>query len=139
MEDNESSFIFKINHVINTLFSKFYFLIFVIADVSQAYRIFSLVNDRGIKLDTSDLIKNTLFHAINIDGSKLDNAILLELDNKWTTLRTNITNTDTANYELDRFFYHYLAVFGRYALVNEALESNFSVNKLHKKKCFLFV
>lgn len=96
------------NHVI-TLFEKFTIFNITCTDESEAQRIFNLVNNRGIHLSSSDLIKNLLFGTLSI--SNPTTATIELLDKIWNDMRNHITSKRYADYTLDRFFHHYLLVF----------------------------
>ncbi len=101
-----------------------------VEDESQAYDMFNLINNRGMKLDSSDLIKNRIFSKLydqfkdknkqNLD-KKLDSY-----DKTWSDIRNRITDRDQGNYDLDIFFYNYLIAF-------ESKESDLKFGDVFKK------
>lgn len=98
-----------INNFVNTLIGKFVLYPCNCRNESEAYRIFNLVNNRGTKLNDSDLIKSFLFGALssnNVSDSDLDSY-----DAIWNEMRQYVTNKQTADYDLDRYLYHHLLAF----------------------------
>lgn len=108
MPDIESK-INAIHGYVITLFEKFTIFNIKCDDEYEAQQIFNLVNNRGIGLSSSDLIKNLLFSTLsdNITPTK----VIESLDKIWTDMRNHVTSKRHADYTLDRFFHHYLLVF----------------------------
>ncbi len=71
-------------------------------DISQAkdaYKLFETINNRGLKLTTTDIIKNFLLgHA-----SLIDDKVLNSVKNNWRSLIVNLDGLD-----LDGFFRHFM-------------------------------
>jgi hypothetical protein len=81
----------------NYLLKKVY-VVFVRADsLKSAYRLFNVLNARGLSLSNADLIKNTLFEKLGLDGNRAE-----ELEERWLSLEEHI-GID----RLDAFFSHY--------------------------------
>ncbi|MFM6517697.1 MAG: DUF262 domain-containing protein, partial [Microcystis panniformis] len=53
-------------------------------DELNAYRVFETLNARGVKLSSTDLLKNYLFSVVH--AQKADERELQELDNRWEIL-----------------------------------------------------
>jgi uncharacterized protein with ParB-like and HNH nuclease domain len=79
------------NRTIEEVFELIYNLekLFVIRieidDYSLAFEIFESVNDQGVNLSVSDLVKNQIFRGINDVGNKIEEA-----EEKWNEMITNI-------------------------------------------------
>lgn len=94
---------------VRTLFEKFVIYKYHYNEEAKAYAVFNLVNNRGIDLNESDLIKNYLFGEMADRGIKEEE--LDGCDERWDEMRQNVTGKKNAAYQLDRFFYHYLLTF----------------------------
>lgn len=94
----------------NTLINKFVIYPCRCRDESEAYRIFNLVNNRGTKLSDSDLIKSYLFGKL-ASNNDISEADLDSYDSSWNEMRQYVTSKQAANYDIDRYLYHYLLAF----------------------------
>jgi len=94
---------------VRTLFEKFIVYKYLYNDETKAYAVFNLVNNRGTNLNESDLIKNYLFGEMASRGMRDEE--LDGCDERWDEMRRNVTDKKRADYQLDRFFYHYLLTF----------------------------
>ena len=101
-----------IQNYLNTLFKKFVILRYDYRDEQKAYSLFNLINNRGIRLNESDHIKNYIFGELE----KFQNSdVMDEYDDMWTEMRENVTSKKQANYKtLDTFLHHYLIVTNAY-------------------------
>ena len=106
----------KIYRYVRTLIGKFVIYKYYYNDESEAYRIFNLVNNRGIRLNDSDLIKNYLFGKLETQHAS--SADIDAYDEQWDQMRQQVTNKQNSDYKLDRFFYHYLLAFHSSELPN---------------------
>lgn len=71
-----------------------------VGDAKNAYRLFETINNRGLKLDNTDIIKNFLLgHASTIENDTLDTV----RDN-WKSLIISLDRIDT-----DKFFRQYIS------------------------------
>lgn len=91
------------------LFQKFVIYNIVCDDEPEAQRIFNLVNNRGIRLSPSDLIKNLFFSQLS--KNKTSDETMKTYVKNWNDMRNYVTSNALAKYTLDRFFHHYLLVF----------------------------
>lgn len=111
--------VLRINDYVLTLFGKFVIQRSHYDDQNEAYEIFNLVNNRGVGLADSDLIKSLLFGRFlrpGEGGAKPDpqnNADSAEhYDGRWNDMRINVTGKGRSSYkDLDRFLAHYLVAF----------------------------
>lgn len=94
---------------VRTLLNKFVIYKYRYRKEADAYTVFNLVNNRGTRLNESDLIKNSLFGEMADQGT--GEKELDEYDEAWDRIRHNVTGKKKAGYQLDRFFYHYLSAF----------------------------
>ncbi len=109
----DSSQISKLNRMIWTLLAQGKFSRLEVDDEAKAYLMFDLINNRGIKLTQSDLVKNRLFGEL---GNELKNGVDLECriddyDEKWATMRDNVTGNTTGSATPDNYFLQYLIAF----------------------------
>jgi len=71
-----------------------------INDSKNVYRIFEIINNRGLRLSSTDIIKNFILgHA-----SQLDQRILDSVKNKWSEIIVNLDGINT-----DKFIRHYIS------------------------------
>ena len=100
----------KLNHLMWSLLDKFRIIETKVSDDMQAYKMFDLINNRGIQLAESDLIKNMLFGALDkkFKDSPNTEEQLDDYDTKWAAMRDNITGHERGDYKLDNFLHNYL-------------------------------
>lgn len=96
----------KVYNYVDTLLNKFEVYRYEYPNEQKAYRVFDLVNNRGIHLRESDHIKNYLFEEL--ERTRGNNAID-EYDEIWNDMYNIVTSSTKARYKtLDRFLHHYL-------------------------------
>lgn len=66
---------------LDNLSYKLFFTVITVDNELNAYKVFETLNARGVKLSSTDLLKNYLFSVVHNHG--LDNRELEELDNRW--------------------------------------------------------
>lgn len=69
---------------IDSLADKLFFTVITVNDELNAYKVFETLNARGVKLSSTDLLKNYLFAVVHNNGA--DEHEMTELDNKWERL-----------------------------------------------------
>ncbi len=69
---------------IDQLSDKLFFTVINVSDDLNAYKVFETLNARGVKLSSTDLLKNYLFSVIH--NQNTDDRELQELDNRWESL-----------------------------------------------------
>lgn len=116
---------------VRTLFEKFRVYKYHYDSEIKAYVVFNLVNNRGIGLNESDLIKNLLFGMMASGGMKDEE--LDGCDERWDEMRHNVTSKKRADYQLDRFFYHYLLTFYGNR-ISENRKDGSSILRINQKK-----
>lgn len=97
--DNETKTVFDENLLLEFaefILQKVYIVLVTAESPKSAYRLFNVLNARGLQLSNADLIKNKLF------GSLKDETKYNELDEKWLELE-KIVGVEN----LDEFFGHY--------------------------------
>ena len=98
--------IYKLDHEqLNSIYYKLLNNVLVIrldvADAKDAYKLFETINNRGLKLSATDILKNFLLgHA-----SSIDNPTLEKVRENWKQI---IINLDGINDGTDDFFRHYM-------------------------------
>lgn len=102
-----------LNKLVWTLLDKFELIRVEVNNDDQAYEMFNLINNRGLQLADSDLIKNKLFGKLDKEFGHYPESedMLDEYDEKWLQIKNNITGKTTADYNIDNFFHHYLIAF----------------------------
>lgn len=69
---------------IDSLSDKLFFTVITVNNELNAYKVFETLNARGVKLSSTDLLKNYLFSVVHNDGS--DEHEMNELDDRWERL-----------------------------------------------------
>jgi len=69
---------------IDSLSDKLFFTVITVNDELNAYKVFETLNARGVKLSSTDLLKNYLFSVVHGQGS--DDREIGELDDRWERL-----------------------------------------------------
>lgn len=69
---------------IDTLSDKLFFTVINVTNEINAYKVFETLNARGVKLSSTDLLKNYLFSIVYNSGS--DEHEMNELDDRWERL-----------------------------------------------------
>lgn len=69
---------------LDRLSDKLFFTVIVVSDELNAYKVFETLNARGVKLSSTDLLKNYLFSVVHRQNS--DEHELNELENRWEIL-----------------------------------------------------
>lgn len=69
---------------VDSLSDKLFFTVITVHNELNAYKVFETLNARGVKLSSTDLLKNYLFSVVHNDGS--DEHEMNELDNRWERL-----------------------------------------------------
>lgn len=71
-------------HFIDALSDKLFFTVITVNDELNAYKVFETLNARGVKLSSTDLLKNYLFSVVHNNGA--DEHEMNELDDRWERL-----------------------------------------------------
>lgn len=69
---------------IDGLSDKLFFTVITVSDELNAYKVFETLNARGVKLSSTDLLKNYLFSVVHTNGA-VDHE-MNELDDRWERL-----------------------------------------------------
>ena len=103
----------KINHLVWTLIAQFNLYRIEVQDDAHAYYMFNLINNRGLQLAESDLVKNEIFGRLDKEftSSQDFERQMDDYDRKWAEIQDNITGQDNGNDKLDNFFQQYLIAF----------------------------
>lgn len=117
--ENPEALVLKINEYVLALFGKFVIQRSHYDSQDEAYEIFNLVNNRGVGLTDSDLIKSYLFGKFLQPGDGEGRAdpqnnadSVAHYDDRWNEMRANVTGKDKAAYkDMNRFLAHYLVAF----------------------------
>ena len=103
----------NLNRMIWTLLEQGKLIRIGVDDEAKAYLMFDLINNRGIQLTQSDLVKNRLFGKLSSElGDSTDLEYQIDdYDQKWADIRDNITGKPAGSDTLDNFFLQYLIAF----------------------------
>lgn len=72
---------------IDSLSDKLFFTVITVNDELNAYKVFETLNARGVKLSSTDLLKNYLFSVVDTRSSgEVDEYEMNELDDRWERL-----------------------------------------------------
>lgn len=69
---------------IDSLSDKLFFTVITVNDELNAYKVFETLNARGVKLSSTDLLKNYLFSVVHAQGA--DEHELREIEKQWERL-----------------------------------------------------
>ena len=69
---------------IDSLSDKLFFTVITVKNELNAYKVFETLNARGVKLSSTDLLKNYLFSVVHNNGA--DEHEMNELDDRWERL-----------------------------------------------------
>ena len=69
---------------IDAVSDKLFFTVITVSDELNAYKVFETLNARGVKLSSTDLLKNYLFSVVHKNGS--DEYEMTELEDRWERL-----------------------------------------------------
>lgn len=75
---------------IDSLSDKLFFTVITVNDELNAYKVFETLNARGVKLSSTDLLKNYLFSVVHSQGG--DEHDLREIEDQWERLVEVIGN-----------------------------------------------
>lgn len=83
-----------VENIVNNLF----FTVITVTNELNAYKVFETLNARGVKLSSTDLLKNYLFSIV--DNQDSDNAPeeLIELEDKWNKIISRLGNNNISDY-----------------------------------------
>ncbi|MCM1981988.1 DUF262 domain-containing protein [Lyngbya confervoides] len=102
--ENQSNQIIALKQIVECIRSNFIVIVISVPDEANAYLIFETLNDRGLDLSVSDLLKNYLFSKA---GNKLK-----EVKKKWEDM-----NFLVERFQLTKFIRHYWL--SKYAVIRE--------------------
>lgn len=80
-QDNQGTDLAKF---IDSLSDKLFFTVIMVNDELNAYKVFETLNARGVKLSSTDLLKNYLFSVVH--NERNNERELRELENQWEKL-----------------------------------------------------
>lgn len=115
--------------VLNELYFKFINNVLLIrldvGEAKDAYRLFETINNRGLKLDSTDIIKNFLLgHA-----SSINEDVLSVVRENWKSLIVNLDRIDT-----DKFFRQYMSGIRTYKVTDTYIIDEFKKYYFSKVK-----
>jgi hypothetical protein len=83
----------ELAQLVEAMSDKLFFTVINVTDELNAYRVFETLNARGVKLSSTDLLKNYLFSVLSRDkSSKSDD--LPELERRWESLVGGLGSDD---------------------------------------------
>lgn len=71
---------------IDRLTDKLFFTVITVADELNAYKVFETLNPRGVKLSSTDLLKNYLFSVVHSQNQTVPEFELEKLEQRWEEL-----------------------------------------------------
>jgi hypothetical protein len=74
----------QLARVIDTIADRFFFTVITVSDELNAYKVFETLNARGVRLSSTDLLKNYFFSVVYRETQ--DNIELNALENPWSIL-----------------------------------------------------
>ncbi len=86
-----------VSKIIYSISDRLLFTTIYISDELNAYKIFETLNARGIKLSSSDLVKNYIFSSIDSDDN-IPQSVINDLDEKWSYIGVKIGSEAYTDY-----------------------------------------
>ena len=117
----------EIKKLFNKLTEKVSIVIIETDSPKSAFRLFETLNDRGLALQSIDLIKNKTLNTISRDESEEGKERLKKIINMWDKI---IENLDDPNIDKTRFFRQYLM-----SSKIESVKNKITQNKLYDEFC----
>ncbi|AMF96452.1 DUF262 domain-containing HNH endonuclease family protein [Vibrio harveyi] len=99
---NEADSGAKVTAFIDSLVDKLFFTIITVTNELNAFKVFETLNARGVKLSSTDLLKNYLFSVLSSDDPH--DSVLLELEESWERI-TGLLSSESFP-ELLRIFWN---------------------------------
>lgn len=103
---NDEFKIEKIKKLIDSLLSRLQFLSIEVGDEQDAFTIFETLNDRGLKLSPSDLLKSYLLRKVMEQSPQTNREDIIKI---WEKISTNLEE-----YDVSSFLRHYLLTVHNY-------------------------
>ncbi|MBF0276122.1 MAG: DUF262 domain-containing protein, partial [Nitrospinae bacterium] len=116
---------------IDGLADKIVFTVISVNDELNAFKVFETLNARGVKLSSTDLLKNYLFSIVHSNGSH--ETEIMQLEKMWTGVSSRLEGED-----LPTFMRYYWNSFNKFARKNELFKAVRS-NIKEKSEVFDFV
>ena len=117
-------------HVYNDFFESlrtlFYLDEHIVDNADDAFRIFKTLNDRGIPLAQTDLIKNHYFEKLDEKYKAFSDKRLESIDANWVQSRIKITDKTESDYSFEKFLEHFIYVEYEKESKSSELYKNFS-------------
>lgn len=88
----------KLASFVESITSKLYFTRITVTDELNAYKVFETLNSTGVKLSSTDLLKNYLFQLVDSENTIDKEEHLKILDDKWAYISTRLENDDFPDY-----------------------------------------
>ncbi|EPX6939934.1 DUF262 domain-containing protein [Vibrio alginolyticus] len=92
----------EVTAFIDSLVDKLFFTVITVTDELNAFKVFETLNARGVKLSSTDLLKNYLFSVLSSDDPH--NSFLEDLESSWERI-TGLLNSESFP-ELLRIFWN---------------------------------
>ncbi|WP_324683132.1 DUF262 domain-containing protein [Bibersteinia trehalosi] len=93
-EDKGSEIAKLVENIVNNLF----FTVITVTNELNAYKVFETLNARGVKLSSTDLLKNYLFSIVDNQDSDNASEELVELEDKWNRIISRLGNNNISDY-----------------------------------------
>ncbi len=81
---------------VETISDRLFFTVITVADELNAYKVFETLNARGVRLSSTDLLKNYLFSVLSRE--KEDSVELDELEERWISVVERLGSEDFPNF-----------------------------------------
>ena len=107
----------SVKNLVDKLLDRFTVICVSVTSSSAAYSMFNLINDRGLKLKPSDLIKSYIFG--NLEDMELDSKAIENVDEQWNKIIKNLGKT--RNFDIDVFIQHVLSI-TKYVSIKDIFE-----------------
>ncbi len=83
---------------VENIVNKIYFTRVIVTDELNAYKVFETLNSTGVKLSSTDLLKNYLFQIVDDAADDNKEEHIKIIDNKWSYISGRLENDDFPDY-----------------------------------------
>lgn len=88
----------EIARFVESIVDNLFFTVITVTNELNAYKVFETLNARGVKLSSTDLLKNYLFSIVDNPDVDDFNSEVKELDDRWNKILDRLGNNNISDY-----------------------------------------
>ncbi|QIW16827.1 hypothetical protein A4G20_01705 [Pasteurellaceae bacterium RH1A] len=88
----------EIAKLVENIVENLFFTVITVTNELNAYKVFETLNSRGVKLSSTDLLKNYLFSIVDTPNSENASSEVEELEEKWNRIVNRLGNNNISDY-----------------------------------------